>query len=71
MYIGEDGITVVDRVDNSSIHQSLDSDSCQDHTNLPQPVKTLTREASDVLGERKSWSIVTPKTGDVTEVVDS
>jgi len=34
--------------------QSLDSVSCQctsDHTNLPQPVKTLTREASDVVGE--------------------
>ena len=38
VYTGENGIAVVDPVDNSSIHQSLDSVSCQctsDHTNLP------------------------------------
>ena len=70
VYTGEDGITVVDPVDNSSIQQSLDSVSCQctspsDHTNLPQPVETLTREASDVVGERKFLVDCDAKTDDV------
>jgi len=74
VYTGEDGITVVDPVDSSSIHQSLDSVSCQctsDHTNLPQPVETLTREASDVVGERKFLVDCDAKTCDVAEEVDS
>jgi len=66
--------SIVDPVDNSSIHQSLDSVSCQctsDHTNLPQSVETLTREASDVVGERKFLVDCDAETSDVAEEVDS